>query len=63
MQLVAGNVDGAVETQKKCLRTINDVANGIPVIGHVKGKGHSLSVNSFAVYYFILPFIHPGVHA
>ena len=37
-QLAAGDADGALETQKRCFGTVNNVANGIPVVGHVKGK-------------------------
>ena len=36
--LATGDKEAALETQKKCLGTINNVANGIPVVGHVKGK-------------------------
>ena len=36
--LAAGKKETALETQKKCLETINNAANGIPVFGHVKGK-------------------------
>lgn len=38
VQLAAGDIDGAIETQKICLGTVNNVANGIPVVGHVKGE-------------------------
>ncbi|XP_012279076.1 uncharacterized protein LOC105698984 [Orussus abietinus] len=40
VQLAAGDAEGALETQKICLGTVNNVANGIPVIGHAKGIIH-----------------------
>ncbi|XP_014214078.1 uncharacterized protein LOC106643444 [Copidosoma floridanum] len=40
VQLAAGDAEGALETQKICLGTVNNVANGIPVVGHVKGAIH-----------------------
>lgn len=42
VQLSTGDVDGALETQKKCLGTVNNVANGIPGIGHAKGIVHHI---------------------
>ncbi|KAG4068124.1 hypothetical protein HA402_001549 [Bradysia odoriphaga] len=40
VQLASGDKKGAKETQKRCLGTINNVANGLPVVGHVKGVIH-----------------------
>ncbi|XP_037042740.1 uncharacterized protein LOC119079050 [Bradysia coprophila] len=40
VQLASGDKKGAAETQKRCLGTINNVANGLPVVGHVKGVIH-----------------------
>ena len=40
VQLISGDESGALETQKKCLGTINNAANSIPGIGHVKGFVH-----------------------
>uniref|UniRef100_A0AC34FH74 Uncharacterized protein n=1 Tax=Panagrolaimus sp. ES5 TaxID=591445 RepID=A0AC34FH74_9BILA len=42
VQLIGGDADGALETQKKCLGTLNNVANGVPLIGHIKGGIHHL---------------------
>ena len=36
-QVIDGDTDGAWETQKICLGTVNNFANGLPVVGHVKG--------------------------
>ena len=40
VQLIAGDVDGAIETQKKCGNALLRTADGIPVVGHVKGAIH-----------------------
>lgn len=40
VQVLAGDPEGALETQRQCLGTINNVANGIPVVGHAKGIIH-----------------------
>ncbi|CAG0903251.1 unnamed protein product, partial [Darwinula stevensoni] len=40
VQLIAGDVDGAIETQKRCGQGLLNVADGIPVVGHVKGLVH-----------------------
>jgi len=45
-QLTTGDLDGAKKTQEDFveawkdhpLQTIGDIADGIPVVGHVKGK-------------------------
>jgi len=37
-QLIAGDEDGAKETWDRGVGTISNVANGIPVVGHVKGE-------------------------
>lgn len=40
VQSISGDEKGARETQKAFLNTVNGVANGIPVVGHVKGVVH-----------------------
>lgn len=37
---MAGDVDGAIETQKKCGNALLRTADGIPVVGHAKGAIH-----------------------
>lgn len=37
---MAGDVDGALETQKKCGKALLRTADGIPVVGHAKGVIH-----------------------
>ena len=36
-QCLAGDIDGAKDTFNRGIGTINNVANGIPGVGHVKG--------------------------
>lgn len=40
VQVLAGDVDGAIETQKKCGEALLRTADGIPVVGHAKGVIH-----------------------
>lgn len=40
MQVLAGDVDGAIDTQKKCGKALLRTADGIPVLGHAKGAIH-----------------------
>ncbi len=37
-QLMAGDTEGAEETFHRGVDTLNNVANGIPLVGHAKGK-------------------------
>lgn len=39
-QLLCGDVDGALETQKKCGKALLRTADGVPVVGHLKGAIH-----------------------
>ena len=41
-ELATGDSKAAIETQKQCLGFVNDVVNGIPAVGHVKGGIHYL---------------------
>ncbi|KAE9547603.1 hypothetical protein FO519_009185 [Halicephalobus sp. NKZ332] len=38
--LITGNADEALEVQKEFVKGVSDVADGIPVVGHVKGTIH-----------------------
>lgn len=40
VQLIEGDVNGAVKTQKKFANALLKTANGIPIVGHVKGAIH-----------------------
>lgn len=40
VQLISGDVEGAIETQKKCGDALLRTADGIPLIGHAKGAIH-----------------------
>lgn len=40
VQVLTGDVDGAIETQKKCGNALLRTADGIPVVGHAKGVIH-----------------------
>lgn len=40
VQLIAGDADGALETQKKCGNALLRTADGIPLVGHAKGAIH-----------------------
>ncbi|XP_076284750.1 uncharacterized protein LOC143211173 [Lasioglossum baleicum] len=35
----------AMETKKRCIRTVNNVLNSIPFIGHLKGHRHHVTGN------------------
>lgn len=37
VELAAGDKEAALDTQLRCLGTVNNVADGLPVVGHVKG--------------------------
>ena len=37
-QLITGDIEGAEETVRRGLDTLNNVANGIPLVGHAKSK-------------------------
>lgn len=40
VQVLTGDVEGAVETQKKCGNALLRTADGIPIVGHAKGVIH-----------------------
>jgi hypothetical protein len=40
VQLIAGDADGALETQKRCGKAMMNLADGIPFVGHAKGLIH-----------------------
>ncbi|CAF1354106.1 unnamed protein product, partial [Didymodactylos carnosus] len=40
VQLIDGDEEGALETQKQCFGTLSNFADAIPVVGHAKGLVH-----------------------
>ena len=38
VQVLAGDTEGASRTQEKCANTMSNVTDGIPVVGHIKGR-------------------------
>lgn len=60
-QAIAGDTEGAEETFRRGIGTVSNVANGIPIVGHVKSKCLRVSLTPYDQFFWDLRWCTPDM--